>query len=330
MPRGPRKSRIEKVRLDTLRLPPAGKAQRPFHRAKGDRIATEFDINCFGVPVVCRADDVNWLVDGQHRVYGIQKSGYAKSTDEIDCELYEGLPIDQMARLFLGRNQTSPVTAFERFGVAVTAGYPAEVEINAIAERVGLRIGHPKTRGNVFAGRAAPAARSPWRAGSRACPAPLARCLPVDSAWLRAFAPRRARPRARHLLANRRRRARARSCRRAARRARSAASCRGLSPAPRPPAGRLHRRRDRRHLQRCGFQAPPSRPLVEGAASRSVASPGAALVRRLAAHLQEEVRSKSQAKRGTRVRFLDLGRGLSMPVVAPPVGSLLRVFSPIS
>ena len=146
-----RRSNIEKVRIDTLTVPTVGRAQRPFHQAKGDRIAREFDINLFGFPVVCRVDDVNWLVDGQHRVYGLQKSGCAGPTDEVDFEVYHGLTMAEMATMFLGRNRSTPVTAFERFGVAVTAGYPAEVAIAGIVESLGLKIGDPKVRGNVFA-----------------------------------------------------------------------------------------------------------------------------------------------------------------------------------
>ena len=146
-----RRSSLEKVRIGTLTVPTVGRAQRPFHQAKGDRIAREFDINLFGFPVVCRVDDVNWLVDGQHRVYGLQKSGCAGPTDEVDFEVYHGLTMAEMATMFLGRNRSTPVTAFERFGVAVTAGYPAEVAIAAIVESVGLKIGHPKVAGNVFA-----------------------------------------------------------------------------------------------------------------------------------------------------------------------------------
>ena len=146
-----RRSSLEKVRIGTLTVPTVGRAQRPFHQAKGDRIAREFDINLFGFPVVCRVDAVNWLVDGQHRVYGLQKSGCAGPTDEVDFEVYHGLTMAEMATMFLGRNRSTPVTAFERFGVAVTAGYPAEVAIAAIVESVGLKIGHPKVAGNVFA-----------------------------------------------------------------------------------------------------------------------------------------------------------------------------------
>ena len=142
--------RIEKIRVDSLRVPPAGKAQRPFREAKGDRIAADFDINSFGFPVVCRVEKTNWLVDGQHRVYAIQKCGYAKPTDPIECEVYEGLSMPEMARMFLGRNRSTPVTAFERFGVAVTAGYPTERAITTIVEGVGLKVGYPKTPGNVY------------------------------------------------------------------------------------------------------------------------------------------------------------------------------------
>ena len=143
-------ARIEKVQIDSLRVPPSGKAQRPFREAKGDRIAAEFDIDSFGFPVICRVEDTNWIVDGQHRVYAIQKCGYAKATDSIECEVYQGLTMAEMARMFLGRNRTTPVTAYERFGVAVTAGYETERAITEIVESVGLKIGYPKTEGNVF------------------------------------------------------------------------------------------------------------------------------------------------------------------------------------
>ena len=102
----PRRSKIEKVSLDSLRVPAAGKAQRPFRQAKGDEIAGNFDIDSFGFPVVCRVEDVNWLVDGQHRIYGIQQSGYAAPTDQIECEVYEGLALAEMAHMFLGRNRS--------------------------------------------------------------------------------------------------------------------------------------------------------------------------------------------------------------------------------
>ena len=56
----------------------------------------------------------------------------------------------EMARMFLGRNRSTPVTAFERFSVAVTAGYRTEGAIAKIVDRVGLKVGYPKTDGNVY------------------------------------------------------------------------------------------------------------------------------------------------------------------------------------
>ena len=146
-----RQSKIEKIRIDSLRPPSVGKAQRGFHPAKGDRLAAEFDINAFGFPVVCRVNGVLWLVDGQYRVYAIQKSGYAKASDEIECEVYEGLSLPEMANMFLRRNRSTLVTAFERFGVAVTAGYAEEVAIARIAEDLELKIAHPTCNGNIYA-----------------------------------------------------------------------------------------------------------------------------------------------------------------------------------
>ena len=123
---------------------------RGFHPAKAEAIANDFHIESFGIPAVCHVDGVNWLIDGQHRVYGIQKSGYAQPSDEIECEVYQDLTMAEMAHMFLERNKTTPVSAYERFGVAVTAGYPAETAVAGIVAGLGLRIGYPTSPGNVF------------------------------------------------------------------------------------------------------------------------------------------------------------------------------------
>ena len=63
------------LRLDTLRIPSAGIGHRRFRPAHGNALAADFDIRKFGYPVVNCLGDVNWLIDGQHRVYAIQKAG---------------------------------------------------------------------------------------------------------------------------------------------------------------------------------------------------------------------------------------------------------------
>ena len=136
------KSTIRPVRIDVLRVPVAGAAQRKFIQSHGDAIAEDFDPAKFGYPVVARVDGVDWLIDGQHRVYAIQKAGLAARTDSVDCEVYEGLSQSEMADLFLGRNRSRPVTAYERFTVAVTAGHPRECAIMEILRGAQLEIGH--------------------------------------------------------------------------------------------------------------------------------------------------------------------------------------------
>ncbi len=57
----------------SLQIPRAGVAQREFSRAHGDAIAAEFDMGKFGYPVVNHVGDVNWVIDGQHRVYALKR-----------------------------------------------------------------------------------------------------------------------------------------------------------------------------------------------------------------------------------------------------------------
>ena len=136
------KATIRPIRIEALRVPSPGVAQRQFSQSHGDALAKDFDPAKFGYPVVSRVDGVDWLIDGQHRVYAIQKAGFAKGTDSVDCEVYEALSQERMADLFLGRNRARVVTAFERFLVAVTAGYPREKAIMAIVRGAQLEIGH--------------------------------------------------------------------------------------------------------------------------------------------------------------------------------------------
>jgi len=143
------KSVIRPIRLDTLRVPTPGVAQRKFSRLYGDSIAKYFSRGKFRYPVVCCSGGVNWLLDGQHRVYAIRKAGFASAEDTVDCEVYDGLSESEMADLFLGRNRSRLVTAFDRFSVSVTAGYPRENAIMEILRGVGLDIGHKQKAGRV-------------------------------------------------------------------------------------------------------------------------------------------------------------------------------------
>ena len=113
-------------------------------------MAAEFDIDKLGYPVVNRADGIDWVIDGQHRTYALRKQHVIPSDGTIECEVYENLSEQQMADLFLGRNRSRPVTAFERFQVAVTAGYAREQAITEVVKATKLEIGKERARGCIF------------------------------------------------------------------------------------------------------------------------------------------------------------------------------------
>ena len=147
---GRRDSTIVKVRLDALRVPRPGVGQRQFGKARGDALAASFDFGKFGYPVVALVDDVHWLIDGQHRVYALRKQASVTGATLIDCEVYEGMSERERADLFLGRNNTKSVSAFDRFCVAVTAGYERERAIMAIVESVKLQIHQDRRPGCIY------------------------------------------------------------------------------------------------------------------------------------------------------------------------------------
>ena len=146
-----RESRILPVPIDSLQIPRAGVAQREFSRAHGDAIAAEFDMGKFGYPVVNHVGDVNWVIDGQHRVYALRKQPAAVRGSTIDCEVYEKLSEREMADLFLGRNRSRSVVAFERFTVAVTAGHARESAIMRVVTGANLQIKNDRRKGCIFA-----------------------------------------------------------------------------------------------------------------------------------------------------------------------------------
>ena len=146
-----RESRILPIRIDSLEVPRAGEAQREFSQAHGDAIAAEFDMGKFGYPVVNQVDQTNWVVDGQHRIYGLRKQPAATRGTTVECEVYENLNKQEMADLFLGRNRSRIVNAFERFTVAVTAGHARERAIMRVVTAAKLEIKKDQRKRCIFA-----------------------------------------------------------------------------------------------------------------------------------------------------------------------------------
>jgi hypothetical protein len=129
-----------------MRTPPALVTQREFRRAHGDKLAADLDLNKLGYPIINHRDGIYWVVDGQHRVYALRQNGFEK--DVLDCEVYEGLSDEEMAEIFLGRDERKPVPVYDKFHVACTAGRKRERDILRAVESNGQKV----TRNNTVDG----------------------------------------------------------------------------------------------------------------------------------------------------------------------------------
>jgi hypothetical protein len=137
-PNNRRPSKVRPVPIATMRVPPALYTQRPFRKAHGDHLAAELDLNKLGYPIINHRDGINWVCDGQHRVYALKANGF--ECDNLDCEVYENLSDAEMAEIFLGRDDRRAINPFDKFHVACTAGRTRETDIRRTVEAQGLKI----------------------------------------------------------------------------------------------------------------------------------------------------------------------------------------------
>ena len=127
-------------------------SQRDATIAAVRNLADRFNPDLMGIPVVSYRDRQYWVLDGQHRILAL-KQVLGEDADDWDfiVECYEGLTESEEADMFLKLNNRKNVSAFDRFHVAVTAGYPTESDINRIVTSHGLRISQDKTQGSISA-----------------------------------------------------------------------------------------------------------------------------------------------------------------------------------
>jgi hypothetical protein len=131
------------VAVKDLVVPPALVTQREFRKAKADRIAAKFDPNKIGVLTVNKRGN-RWLVlDGQHRLAAAIQNGI----ESLLCEVYEELTDQQMADLFCGLNERTPVAPLDRFFIGCTANYDRETAIRRVVEANGQRVSHRRDEG---------------------------------------------------------------------------------------------------------------------------------------------------------------------------------------
>lgn len=145
--KGNGKNRAE--RGGTLRWVPIGMmrvspvAQREINRARVDKLASAFDLDQLGVPVVSHRDGHFYIVDGQHRIEALKEIGWGDQ--QIQCWIYEGLTEEQEADKWLRLNDTLTISAYDRFTKGVTAGRDKECDINRIVLALGLAVARTRT-----------------------------------------------------------------------------------------------------------------------------------------------------------------------------------------
>jgi hypothetical protein len=145
-----RAAKLRWVPLNKMRTNPL--AQRDLNNARVDKIASEMDLEQFGVPTVSLRDGIYYIVDGQHRIQAyIKWSGPDWEQQTLQCWVYEGLSADEEAEIFLKLNDILAVNAFSRFRVAVQAQRPIENDIVRVVEKQGLKISKDKVSGSIKA-----------------------------------------------------------------------------------------------------------------------------------------------------------------------------------
>lgn len=104
------------------------------------RIASEFNWEAFGSLTVAEREDGSlYVVDGQQRLVAAKKRGDIPC---VPCTVFQSRGRDWEARAFKLVNQCrSPVSAFDKYAVAVTAKLEPERSIEAWLESYGMKVG---------------------------------------------------------------------------------------------------------------------------------------------------------------------------------------------
>lgn len=113
-------------------------AQREFKQWRVDHLAAEFDPEQIGTFVVNHRDGKYFIIDGQHRRALLRAVGWGDQS--VLSDVYEGLTEAEEAEMFLKRNDTLAVTAFDKFRIGVRAGRHPEVDVEKIIRDNGLRV----------------------------------------------------------------------------------------------------------------------------------------------------------------------------------------------
>ena len=131
-----RAAHLQWVPISEMKVSP--KAQREFKENHAESLASDFDLEAMGYPVVNKRDGNYYVVDGQHRIAALKIIGYGDQA--VQCEVFEDLTEAEEAELFLRRDRRRAVQAFDRFKIGVVADREIETDIDRIVRANGLRV----------------------------------------------------------------------------------------------------------------------------------------------------------------------------------------------
>lgn len=141
---------LKDVALKDMRV--SENAQRHLRPHRVSELATNFDPEFFGNPVVNLRGGHQWLIDGQHRIESVKLwLGKDWPQQAVTCRCYVGLTEQEEAAMYLRLNNQLAVGTYDRFKVAVTAGEPAALLIKSAAHKAGVRVGPFPSEGTIAA-----------------------------------------------------------------------------------------------------------------------------------------------------------------------------------
>ena len=137
------RSRVEFITIRELK--PHPKVQRTFREWWAKMIESGFDPEKFRELYVVEAGRGNgyWVFDGQHRLAAAKI--VLGEDQKVPCRVFDGLPIERQAELFLGVNNTLGVSALDKWIQRGVAKEAVATQINAVLKKHELRV--DKTRG---------------------------------------------------------------------------------------------------------------------------------------------------------------------------------------
>jgi hypothetical protein len=141
-------SALQWLAIDDLQTEP-GTTQRPFDPGFAKKLATEFDPDLVGFPLVVRVGIRLVIIDGQHRIAAAREA--FGENQRIQCELVENITVVRAAQLFRGRNSRRNVTPLANFLVGITAKDPMVTAINNAVVACGWHIAAGTSGNNTIA-----------------------------------------------------------------------------------------------------------------------------------------------------------------------------------